>query len=166
MSDAWTPDDTELTERARTTADDLSWAFREANRVSSDLDTALARHLGLKSTDYEAMNHLMSTREPLGPNGLAQRLGITAASATELVDRLEEVGHVTRVRSTEDRRRVELHASPESTRRILSDLQPLITAFDEIASSLDDNQRAAVIGYLRAVSTATRRYIDEELANG
>lgn len=163
MSDSWTPDETELTERARASADDVSWAFREANRVSNDLDAALARHLGLKTTDYDAMNHLMSTREPLGPNGLAQRLRITAASATELVDRLEEVGHVTRVRSTADRRRVELHASPESTERILSELRPLITAFDEIASGLDDAQRAAVTEYLRAISSATRRFIDEEL---
>ncbi|MEY2847722.1 MAG: hypothetical protein RI885_387 [Actinomycetota bacterium] len=160
MSDPWLPDATELTERDRITADDVSWAFREANRVSNDLDAVLARHLALGATDYDAMNHLMSSPDPLGPNTLARRLGITAASATELVDRLEEAGHVTRVRSTEDRRRVELHASPDSTERILGELRPLIAAFDEIASELDDAQRAAVAGYLRAISRATRSFVD------
>ncbi|MFP7762030.1 MarR family winged helix-turn-helix transcriptional regulator [Marisediminicola sp. LYQ85] len=163
MSDAWTPDPSELAERELTEADEVSWAFREANRAASELDAALARRLGLKHTDYEAMGHLMSTREPLGPNGLAQRLGITAASATELVDRLESAGHLSRERSTTDRRRVELHATPESVARIITELQPLFAGFDDIAQGLSETERAVVTTYLRAVSRETRRFIDDEL---
>lgn len=163
MSEPWTPDPTEVVERTLTSADDVSWAFREANRASTDLDAALARRLELKQTDFDAMGHLMSAPEPLGPNELARRLGITPASSTELVDRLEAAGHLRRVRSQTDRRRVELHAEPESVGRIIGELQPLFRALDDIAAGLDDTERAVVTEYLRAVSRATRRFVDEDL---
>lgn len=163
MSENWTPDPAEAVERGLTNADEVSWAFREANRASTDLDASLARHLRMKQTDYDAMGHLMSAPEPLGPNELARRLGITPASSTELVDRLEAAGHVHRVRSETDRRRVELHAEPQSVGRIIGELQPLFAALDEIAQGLDEIQRQTVIDYLRAVSRATRSYVENDL---
>ena len=163
MSDLWTPDPAEVAERALARADDVSWAFREANRASVELDAALARHLHLKQTDYDAMGHLMTSPQPLGPNELARRLGITPASSTELVDRLEAAGHVRRERSHIDRRRVELHAEPESVDRIIGGLEPLIAALDEIATGLDDKERQVVTDYLRAVSRATRDYVEQHL---
>jgi len=165
MSDPWAADPREVVERARTNADAVSWAFREANRASTELDAALARRLGMKQTDADAMGHLISAPEPLGPNELARRLGITPASSTELVDRLEAAGHVHRVRSQSDRRRVELHAEPQSVARILGELQPLFTALDEIAADLDPGHRQAVIDYLRAVSQATTTFIEGDLAD-
>jgi len=159
MSESWSPEPAELAERALTTADDVSWAFREATRLTGDLDAALARHLRMKPTDYDAMGHLMSAPEPLGPNELARRLGITPASATELVDRLETAGHVRRERSSNDRRRVELHADPDSVGMIIGELQPLFAALDAIAADLTTEQRETVTAYLRAVSRATRDYI-------
>ncbi len=166
MAETWTPDPEELAERALTAADDVSWAFREATRVTGELDAALARHLHMKQTDYDAMGHLMSAPAPLGPNELARRLGITPASATELVDRLESAGHVRRERSALDRRRVELHADADSVGMIIGELQPLFAALDAIAADLDAEQRATVIAYLRAVSRATRDYIESELTPG
>ncbi len=165
MSESWTPDPAEIAERAIARADDVSWAFREANRASADLDAALARRLQLKQTDYDAMGHLMSSPTPLGPNELARRLGITPASSTELVDRLEAAGHVHRERSQTDRRRVELHAEPESVGRIIGELQPLFSALDDIAVQLDERDRQVVIDYLRAVSRATRHYVEHELGD-
>jgi len=163
MSDAWVPDPAEVAERALTRADEVSWAFREANRASVDLDAALARKLQMKQTDYDAMGHLMSSPVPLGPNELARRLGITPASSTELVDRLEAAGHVHRERSRTDRRRVELHTVPDSVGRIIGELEPLFAALDDIAAGLDETERRVVTDYLRAVSRATRRYVEQQL---
>lgn len=165
MSDTRRPDPVEVIERARRIAHDVSWAFRDANRAAADLDAALARKLRLKQTDYDAMGHLMSSPAPLGPNQLARRLNITPASSTELVDRLEAAGHVHRERSQTDRRRVELHAEPESVGRIMSELEPLIAALDEIAERLDESQRQVITDYLRAVSRATRMYVEQHLGD-
>lgn len=161
MSDDRMREPAEVAERRLADADDVSWAFRAANRASAELDTALARRLGLKQTDYDAMGHLMSSPEPMGPNELGRRLGITPASSTELVDRLESAGHLHRVRSVADRRRVELHATPTSVGRIIGELEPLFTALDDVAAGLSEEQRETVIAYLRGVGDATRRFVEE-----
>jgi DNA-binding MarR family transcriptional regulator len=50
------------------------------------------------------------------PGEIARRLGITAASATGLVERLADGGYIRRSHSTEDRRQVLLQLKPKGRR--------------------------------------------------
>src|SRR5690349_17610271 len=67
---------------------------------------AVARSVGLNSTDLQAVGLLMSSG-PATPGELAVRTGLTAGGAvTAMIDRLERAGYVNRARDENDRRRV------------------------------------------------------------
>ena len=89
-------------------------------RLSVELDAVgerFARPHGLGRTDVRAVIAIMdATRrgEPLTAGGLGAAVGLSSASVTALVDRLERAGHVHRVRDPADRRRVVLQMSEAS----------------------------------------------------
>jgi DNA-binding MarR family transcriptional regulator len=142
----------EQAERARMDAHELSWLLRAVIRANADVDQHLAQHLRLRPLDYTAMNHIMTSAEPLGPAELSARLGISTGSGTELVDRLERDGHLRRQRHPDDRRRVSLHATDAGVGRILATLGPLFTALDTLADGFTPTEQDAISRYLRGVA--------------
>lgn len=89
-------------------------------RLTVELDAVgerFAKPHGLGRTDVRAVIAIMdATRrgEPLTAGGLGAAVGLSSASVTALVDRLERAGHVHRVRDATDRRRVVLQMSEAS----------------------------------------------------
>ncbi|WP_211589976.1 MarR family transcriptional regulator [Microbispora sp. H11081] len=66
---------------------------------------------GLHRTDLDALTVIMdASREgrPLTPGALGAALNLSAPATSALINRLEQAGHLTRHRSTDDRRKVEL----------------------------------------------------------
>lgn len=143
----------EAVERGRMSAEELSWALRSVNRAAAQLDHVLAARLGLRSLDYEAMGHIMDLEgSQVGPAELGHRLGISTGSATELADRLEKAGHITRARDGIDRRRVNLVPEPEAVGRILGELQPLFSALDDLTLQFSADEQAVIGRFLRAAA--------------
>lgn len=118
----------------------------------------LARRLGIGITDVSALEHLSSASEPLGPVELGHRLGIRSASATALVDRLEQTGHVRREPRPDDRRRVALVPSEHSGLQVLGALAPLLADIDAAAARLSEAEAAAVTQFLTEAADAMRNY--------
>ncbi|WP_369255878.1 MarR family winged helix-turn-helix transcriptional regulator [Geodermatophilus amargosae] len=89
-------------------------------RLTVELDAVgerFAKPQGLGRTDVRAVIAILdATRrgEPLTAGGLGAAVGLSSASVTALVDRLERAGHVHRVRDAADRRRVVLQMSEAS----------------------------------------------------
>jgi DNA-binding MarR family transcriptional regulator len=84
----------------------------------------------LHPTDLRALIHLLDAARAgtqATPGWLGEQLGLTSASTTSLVDRLERAGHVRRVRDTEDRRRVLLVVEEQAIALGWSFFGPLIT---------------------------------------
>ncbi|HEY0932815.1 MAG TPA: MarR family transcriptional regulator, partial [Trebonia sp.] len=133
-------------------------ALREVQQASYGATLALARRLGIGTTEVAALQHLTSAGEPLGPVQLGQRLGIASASATALVDRLERSGHVYRSPHPQDRRRQTISVTQESTDQTREALRPLLADIDLAAAQLTPEQAAAVVRFLGAAADAMRRY--------
>jgi DNA-binding MarR family transcriptional regulator len=153
-------DDIEDLERGRTVAHEVSWALRALNRATTDMDRALAEHIRLRPMDYDAIGHLMeSERSPLGTLELAARLRISPGSATELVDRLERAGHVTRERSPHDRRRVQVTVQPRAVGQVIGGLTPLFDALDALAEEYSPAEQQAITDYLRKAADRTRTFM-------
>jgi DNA-binding MarR family transcriptional regulator len=127
-------------------------ALRTLQTAMTDAETALARRMRLGQTDMAAMTHLASARQPVGPGWLSARLGLTPAAATELVDRLEKVGHLARERDRSDRRRVNLIPTASSLIEVNDHLRPLLDAVDAVAEEFTDDERAAILRFLTEVS--------------
>ena len=86
-------------------------------RLTVELDAVGQRFAdlhGLNRTDVRALVAVMDAArrgQSLTAGGLGEAVDLRSASVTALVDRLERVGHVRRVRDPEDRRRVSLEIS-------------------------------------------------------
>jgi DNA-binding MarR family transcriptional regulator len=132
--------------------------LRQVQVTGSMAEQALARRLGVNGTDLAAMGHVSAAEPPIGPRDLSQRLGLSPAAVTEVVDRLENAGHLVRERDTLDRRRVRLRPSAPATTRVLAELAPLMHDLDELAETFDDAERAAIRRYLQGVVDAFTRF--------
>jgi DNA-binding MarR family transcriptional regulator len=127
--------------------------LRELISASQRLTARLARRLEMNASDAQAL-YLLQRNGRMGVAELARELGMRAASATVLVDRLERAGHAVRERDPEDRRRVWVSATPAATEAILPVWVPSIDRLDAVGRALDPGERDVVVRYLRAVREA------------
>ncbi|WFE38405.1 MarR family transcriptional regulator [Micromonospora sp. WMMD998] len=134
-------------------------ALREVLRVAGDTRAALARRLGIGTTDAAAIDHLVSSAEPLGPVELGNRLGIRSASATTLVDRLVRAGHVARAPHPRDRRRLSLQVTEHAVGEVLEALRPMLVGVDRAVARLTPEQAEATAAFLREVADVMRDYV-------
>ncbi|WP_432169865.1 MarR family transcriptional regulator [Streptomyces sp. 1222.5] len=112
---------------------------------------------GMHPTDVRALIALMDARragEELSAGRLGAALGLNSAGTTALLDRLEGAGHVRRVRSAEDRRRVVVEVEERAVDIGRAFFGPLIERSVELLRGYDDHQRAAIRGFLEGVREA------------
>jgi DNA-binding MarR family transcriptional regulator len=138
----------------------IGLALRRMLQAGREMQSAVARRMGVRLTDVQAVDHVVSADEPLGPVELGARLGIRSASATVLVDRLVAAGHLRRSPDPADRRRVVLHATDHARVEVHAALAPLLTEVDAIVSRLTPTEATTVHTFLDAVTTAMHAYAD------
>ncbi len=142
----------------------IALAMRHLVQAGRDMHLAMARRLGVGETDLAAMDVMVSSPAPLGPVELGHRLGISSASATALVDRLESVGHVRRESHPSDRRRITLHASETARAEVRDVLSPLLHAIDDLTGRLSPADRRIVLAFLDEVTAAMRDFADGSMS--
>lgn len=98
--------------------------------------------------------------EPVTPVTLSRYLGITSASTTALLDRLEKSGHVTRAPNPGDRRSVLIASSEKSDAEIRQTLAAMHDRMMAVVREMGPEQRTTVIDFLDAMRDAVDR-IDE-----
>lgn len=140
------------------TGEELSEGLRRLAWAQFELNLALARALGVGPNDLWALERLRY-EGPLGPVELGNRLGgMRSASATALVDRLEEAGHVERRRHPSDRRRLVVVPTERADQAGEEVFAPLAEALVEAAEDLTPEERAAVARYLDRVTEAIKSF--------
>ncbi|GGP64830.1 MarR family winged helix-turn-helix transcriptional regulator [Saccharothrix coeruleofusca] len=109
-------------------------------------------------TDLNALTLIMDAKaqgRPLSPTGLARALHLSASATTSVLDRLESSGHIRRVRSATDRRKVELVVADQALELGRAFFVPLGLALTEAWTGFDDEQRATITRFLQASVEAT-----------
>ncbi len=127
----------------------VNQALRNVQRAGQDARRAMAERLGLGVTDLSALDHLLQSQLPLGPVELGHRLGISSASATTLVDRLENAGHIIRTADPTDRRRQALVVTDHARQEAINALGPMIDALQNAAAELTGEEADTVVRYLQ-----------------
>lgn len=91
----------------------------ESNEISAiargldDWYTHLGRQFGPLSRPQRRMLHLLTTQEQIRVSDLAERLGLTTAGSTRMLDTLESQGYVSRTRMPQtDQRQVYVKLTP------------------------------------------------------
>lgn len=145
-------------EPSRETAmDDLIDALRTYNVESDVFVDGFARAHGLGRSDLNAIMWISvgsGSGDPITVGELAQRLRLSPAAATALVDRLENVGHVRRDRDPGDRRRVTVRMSETAMRVAAAFFVPLGVTMNEAAARFTPEELARTAEIVRALTTA------------
>lgn len=113
---------------------------------------SLREDLAVNETDLAAMQHLL-TAGPIAPTGLSRLLGISTTATTTAIDRLVELGHVTREPHPSDRRSILVVPSETSRARAFALLMPMLADLERVLAEFSDEEQAAITAYLdRAVA--------------
>src|SRR5215469_1061961 len=142
---------------------DLEAAFVTALRATGSLMTlitqATAERIGINGTDLNCLN-ILSFRGQMTAGELARATGLTTASITGVVDRLEEAGYVTRERDPHDRRRVVVKLVPARAMRDVATLfLPMLRAWREMAARYSDDELRLIVDYYARVEQVLREHL-------
>ena len=120
--------------------EDFLLAMRRAGSVMQLLGQVSADRIGINATDLNCLNIVALTGH-MTAGELAQQTGLSTASITGVLDRLEEGGFVRRVRDPHDRRRVivELAAGPGLSKVGLT-FGPVVRAWRSTAADYTDDE--------------------------
>jgi DNA-binding MarR family transcriptional regulator len=128
-------------------------------RVASDVLEAFAAHLARHGTSQGRFAVLMMLdryeETDLLPSELAEKIGVTRATMTGLLDGLEKEGFVQRRQHPDDRRALTVHLT-ESGQKFLENMLP--EHYRRIAglmSGLDSAERRQLVHLLKKVSANT-----------
>jgi len=125
-------------------------------RLTVELDAVGQRFAGLHGlgrSDVRALVAIMDAARagrPMTAGALGAAVELSSASVTALVDRLERVGHVERVRDEHDRRRVVLEMTPAA-----------MAAGGEFFGGLQRDLVAAMDSYSDEELAVVRRFLEE-----
>jgi DNA-binding HxlR family transcriptional regulator len=115
-------------------------AMRRTGSIMQLLGQTSAERIGINATDLNCLNIVALTGR-MTAGELARQTGLTTASITGVLDRLEEGGFVRRVRDPHDRRRVivELAYGP-GLREIGPTFAPVVRAWRATAAGYSDDE--------------------------
>jgi DNA-binding MarR family transcriptional regulator len=137
-------------------ASSLADALYAVLRATPETRVGIARRLDLNPSEVDAMEHLMG--EPIGPVELSRRLHMTSASATVLVDRLEEAGHVVREADPSDGRRRVVRPTQQGRESVYRQIGPMVADLVAVEDGMTSRDRDAVVSYLHRVLAVLERH--------
>jgi DNA-binding MarR family transcriptional regulator len=121
--------------------------FRISQNRSDVFDEAASQILGINRTDMRVID--IVTRKGRATAGeVAKEAALTTGGVTAVVDRLERVGYLQRVRDPDDRRRVWLEATPKLWERTMEIWGPLSELWQSRARNLSREQLEFVLEFL------------------
>lgn len=122
--------------------------LRDAEQLLSE---ASQRYMRLGRSDMRALHFLIvaqHTQAIITPSAIATHLGISSASTTKLLDRLEEAGHIVRAPHPSDRRALAITITDETREAAMHTVGRLQAQRFHAAASLTPKERAIVLRFL------------------
>lgn len=129
----------------------LMGALGRLRDAEQKLSEASLRYMRLNQTDMRAL-HFLIVCEHAGtiatPGAIAEHLGISSASTTKLLDRLERGGHITRAPHPTDRRALAITVVPETRESAMNTVGRQQAKRFHAAARLTREEREVVIRFL------------------
>ncbi|WP_210414724.1 MarR family winged helix-turn-helix transcriptional regulator [Microlunatus elymi] len=146
---------------------ELMRAMGRLRDVERRLSEAARRYMRLNETDMRALHFLIVQRNQgrlTTPSLLARHLGITTASTTKMLDRLEQAGHVVRSAHPTDRRGIAVEITAETALAAEQTVGRQHAHRFAPAAELTAAERAVVINFLVRTSHALEEALGESPA--
>jgi DNA-binding MarR family transcriptional regulator len=143
-------------ETRRTLEREFLLALRRAGSVMQLLGAASAERIGINVTDLNCLNILALTGS-MTAGELARQTGLTTASITGVLDRLEEAGFVRRERDSGDRRRVIVRLDPvRGLHDVAPVFAPVVEAWRAAAAAYTDEQLSLILRFQQQLERIMR----------
>jgi len=124
----------------------LNRALREASGLGAVFGEAIARRLGINSTDLECLGVIMDSGR-ITAGGLAKAMGLTTGAITGVIDRLEKAKLARRARDPADRRKVNVRVTDAAGAKAGVYYGSLSRAADRLAATYTDAEIALFLDY-------------------
>ena len=135
-------------------------AMRQTGALMQLLGQAAADRIGINSTDLNCLN-ILSFRGHMTAGELATATGLTTASITGVIDRLEDAGYVTRQRDPHDRRRVVVTlVLDRALHEVASVFLPVIRDWREMAARYSDDELRLIVDYYARMEQILRAHLE------
>ena len=150
--EAWGPERAEL-------AMAFVGAIRKTGSLMQLMMQAAADRIGLNATDLNCLN-ILSFSGSLTAGELARATGLTTASITGVVDRLESAGFVRRERDPADRRRVVVSIVIEKAlAQVATIFAPMVADMQELASRYSDDDLRLIVEFYGLMEQVIRKHL-------
>lgn len=144
-----------MVDRADDYSDDVLRAIRRIVRRISSHSHFLAREVGLTVPQLlclKAVGELQDLKDEVTVASVAERVQLSAATTSRIMDRLERADLVMRKRTSRDRRRVCLSLTDPGHERFKTLPKPLQDRFVDRLASLDEVERRQILTSLEKVA--------------
>src|SRR5215469_17718922 len=122
-------------------------SLRRVGSLMQLMGQAAADRIGINATDLNCLN-LLSFSGQMTAGQLARATGLTTASITAVIDRLEEAGFVRRERDAADRRRVVVRLVTErAVREVASVFLPMLRTWLRLAERYTDDELRLIVDF-------------------
>jgi DNA-binding MarR family transcriptional regulator len=168
MSEGWDlpwaePIGADLAEAGQPERAELIAAFAASLRRTGSLmqlmGQAAADRIGVNATDLNCLN-LLSFSGQMTAGQLARATGLSTASITGVIDRLEEAGYVRRERDAADRRKVVVRLVTEKAlQNVASVFLPMVKAWEQLAGRYSDDELRLIVAFSRQMEQVLREHI-------
>jgi DNA-binding MarR family transcriptional regulator len=132
-------------------------ALRRFLRADEAMRRRLQREMDMNETDLRAVR-LLATAEKHGhavsPRDLSRALGISTASTTKLLDRLEADGRLRRVQHPTDRRGLRIELTAHVHAEVRDTLGPMHQRMRAVVAGLSPEQSRTVVDFLDSLAAA------------
>jgi len=127
-------------------------ALRRILRATEMYSRNLARDAGLTAVQLRVLQ-IVAEKGHATPTELSQRMGVTQATISALIKKLEAKGLLTRRQSQQDRRQTRLEITPDGVGKVHAAPDALQQRYVKQFESLDDWEQAMIVAVLERVST-------------
>ena len=133
--------------------------MRRTGSLMQLMGQAAADRIGINATDLNCL-YILSFSGHLPAGALARATGLTTASITGVIDRLEEAGYVSRERDARDRRRVVVTLSlDKAMRNVASVFLPIMRDWREMAAGYSDDELRLIVEFYARMEQVFRNHL-------
>jgi DNA-binding MarR family transcriptional regulator len=147
------------TEERRLLALSFALAVRKTGSLMNLMSQAAADRVGINATDLGCLN-ILSFSGRMTAGELARATGLTTASITGVVDRLEAAGFVSRERDPADRRRVVITIAMEkAVGEVATLFAPMVAEWQQLVADYSDDQLRLIVEFYGQMEQVIRKHL-------
>jgi DNA-binding MarR family transcriptional regulator len=137
-------------------AEQLAQLGRQLGAATVMYHSQVAEKLGISVTDHKCLDLAMQAEGPLTAGRIAELSGLSTGAVTGVLDRLERLGYVRRVRDERDRRKVYVQVAEPDWPQLQWIWARLGAAVGKVAARYTAEQLKTVASYLADITEVMR----------